>query len=243
MTNLPCCLDLHLKNPRHNWSYTKIAEYAVLYFNLSSARSVLCIGAHPDDIEIGCGGSILTLLASKPNLRLDWVVMGCSPQRKAEAMDAFHAWCKGHDNCFAHIFDFADTIFPSQIVEIKRVMRSLAETVQPDLIFTHRREDLHQDHRTLSEVTWNTFRQHLIFEYEIPKYEGDLGNPNVYVPLTTDLAQQKMDLLMRHFPSQQEKPWFERETFEAIMRIRGIESKSASGLAEAFHGRKIWLTT
>ena len=215
----------------------------LLYFNLSTARSVLCIGAHPDDIEIGCGGTILSLLASNPNLRLDWVVMGCNPERKTEALDAFQAWCQGHETRFVHIFEFTDTFFPSQIAEIKRAMHSLADTIQPDIIFTHRREDLHQDHRTLSEVTWNTFRKHLILEYEIPKYEGDLGNPNVFVPLTTELAQQKIDLLMRHFPSQQDKPWFVRPTFESIMRIRGIESKSASGLAEAFHGRKIWLAT
>ena len=214
-----------------------------MYFDLSTAKSVLCIGAHADDIEIGCGGTMLGLLSGNPDLRVDWVVMGCNPQRKAEALAAFEAWCQGRQNCFVHLFDFEDTLFPAQIVEIKRAMHGLAESINPDVIFTHRREDFHQDHRTLSEVTWNTFRSHLILEYEIPKYDGDLGNPNVFVPLSAQQASQKTDLLLNHFPSQQGKPWFNREMFNAIMRLRGMESKSASGLAEAFHARKIWLAT
>ncbi len=214
-----------------------------MYFDLSAAQSVLCIGAHPDDIEIGCGGTILSLLARNPNLRVDWAVFGCNAHRKAEAMDAFQAWCGESKYCFAHLFEFEDTLFPSQIVAIKKAMHGISDLVQPDLVFTHRREDLHQDHRTLAEVTWNTFRSHLILEYEIPKYEGDLGNPNVFAPLTEAHASRKIDLLLSHFASQQGKPWFDRETFQAIMRIRGVESKSESGFAEAFHGRKIWLAT
>ena len=214
-----------------------------MFFSLVAARTVLCIGAHPDDIEIGCGGTILGLLKSNPNLCVDWVVMGCNAERNIEAREAFQAWCDGHPNCRIHLFDFEDTLFPSRIVEIKQAIHKLAETVRPDVIFTHRREDLHQDHRTLSEVTWNTFRKNLILEYEIPKYEGDLGNPNVFVPLAYEVAKQKIDLLMEHFPSQQSKPWFSKETFEAMMRIRGLESKAESGFAEAFHGRKIWLAT
>ena len=214
-----------------------------MYFDLAAARSVLCIGAHPDDIEIGCGGTILGLLKSNPSLRLDWVVMGCNPAREVEARAAFHAWSNGHDNCHVHLFDFEDTSFPSRIVEIKQTMHKLAETIKPEVIFTHRREDLHQDHRTLSEVTWNTFRQNLILEYEILKYEGDLGNPNVFVPLANEIAKKKIDLLMTHFPSQQRKSWYCKDTLEAIMRIRGMESKAPSGFAEAFHGRKLWLST
>lgn len=214
-----------------------------MHFDLSVVKSVLCIGAHPDDIEIGCGGTILSLLSRIPDLRVDWAVFSSNSQRKAEALQAFHAWCGGNTNCVPHLFDFEDTLFPSQIVAIKKEMHRLSERVQPDIIFTHRREDLHQDHRTLAEVSWNTFRSHLILEYEIPKYEGDLGNPNVFAPLSAAHASQKIDLLLNHFASQQGKPWFDRETFQAIMRLRGVESKSASGFAEAFHGRKIWLAT
>lgn len=212
-----------------------------MFFDLSKARSVLCIGAHPDDIEIGCGGTLLALLASNPELTLDWVVMGCNELRKAEAQAAFESWTKGCQNCRSHLFEFEDTLFPSQIVDIKKAMHNLSETIQPDLIFTHRREDFHQDHRTLAEVTWNTFRSHLILEYEIAKYEGDLGNPNVFVPLSNEIAIKKSEMLMKHFPTQQTKPWYSSQTFEAIMRLRGVESKSDSGFAEAFHGRKLWL--
>lgn len=218
-------------------------ELTTLFFDVSQVRSVLCFGAHPDDIEIGCGGTVFALLESNPNLKLDWVVLGCNELRKAEAQAAFEAWTNGRKNCDSHLFDFEDTLFPSQIVDIKRVMHSLSESIHPDIIFTHRREDLHQDHRTLAEVTWNTFRGHLILEYEIAKYEGDLGNPNVFVPLTKEIATKKSELLMNLFPTQQTKPWYSRETFEAIMRLRGVEAKSASGFAEAFHGRKIWLQT
>lgn len=212
-----------------------------MFFDVSKARSVLCIGAHPDDIEIGCGGTLLALLASNPELKLDWVVMGCNELRKAEAQAAFESWTKGCTNCRSHLFEFEDTLFPSQIVDIKKAMHKLSETIQPDLVFTHRREDFHQDHRTLAEVTWNTFRSHLILEYEIAKYEGDLGNPNVFVPLSNEIAIKKSEMLMKHFPTQQTKPWYSSQTFEAIMRLRGVESKSDSGFAEAFHGRKLWL--
>ena len=218
-------------------------EPATLFFNLAALQSVLCIGAHPDDIEIGCGGTLLSLLKNNPRLRLDWVVMGCNAERNVEANEAFQAWSDGRDNCHIHLFDFEDTLFPSHITDIRKELHKLSGTINPDLIFTHRREDLHQDHRTLAEVTWNAFRQHLILEYEIPKYEGDLGNPNVFMPLDREIAEQKVALLMTHFPSQQLKPWYRKETFEAIMRIRGLESKAESGFAEAFHGRKILLAT
>ena len=214
-----------------------------MHFDLSAVKSVLCIGAHPDDIEIGCGGTILSLLERNPSLRVDWAVFGCNSQRKVEAKHAFDAWCNGNENCVAHLYDFEDTLFPSQIVAIKKAMHRISETVHPDIVFTHRREDLHQDHRTLAEVTWNTFRNHLVLEYEIPKYEGDLGNPNVFAPLSKEHASKKVDLILNHFASQQGKPWFDRETFQAIMRLRGVESKSESGFAEAFHGRKVWLAT
>ncbi len=212
-----------------------------MFFDLSKANSILCIGAHPDDIEIGCGGTVLALLDNNPDLRLDWVVLGCNQLRKAEAQAAFEAWTNGRANCVSHFYDFEDTLFPSQIVDIKRAMHKLSESIHPDVIFTHRREDYHQDHRTLAEVTWNTFRGHLILEYEIAKYEGDLGNPNVFVSLTDEIALKKTEMLMNLFPTQQTKPWYNSGAFQSIMRLRGIEAKSASGFAEAFHGRKIWL--
>ena len=212
-----------------------------MFFDFSKTKSVLCIGAHPDDIEIGCGGTVLALLENNPDLKLDWVVLGCNELRKVEAQAAFESWTNRRDNCALHLFDFEDTLFPSQIVDIKRAMHKLSESIQPDIIFTHRREDFHQDHRTLAEVTWNTFRGHLILEYEIAKFEGDLGNPNVFVSLTDKIALKKTEMLMNLFPTQQTKPWYSSETFQAIMRLRGMEAKSASGFAEAFHGRKIWL--
>ncbi|MEQ1826358.1 MAG: PIG-L deacetylase family protein [Pirellula sp.] len=212
-----------------------------MFFDLSGVRALVCIGAHPDDIEIGCGGTILSLLETNPEIRIDWVVVGCNGPRKQEAIEAFHGWCRNATNCSVHTFEFQDTLFPSQQVEIKRAIHAIAESSNPDIVFTHRLEDRHQDHRTLSELTWNAFRNHLILEYEIPKYEGDLGNPNVFIPLADKVAHKKIDLLTRFFPSQHGKPWFDAETFRALMHIRGVESKSASGYSEAFHARKIWL--
>jgi LmbE family N-acetylglucosaminyl deacetylase len=214
-----------------------------MHFELMRARSVLCLGAHPDDIEIGCGGTLLSMLKANPDLKVDWAVFSCNGPRLQEAKGAFQAWCQGAKNCSLHLFEFHDTMFPSQWPEIKQAVHTLGNSLQPDLIFTHRREDVHQDHRTLCEVTWNAFRNHTILEYEIPKYEGDLGNPNVYVPLTSEIASSKVELLLRLFNSQQDKPWYDAETFRALMRIRGVESKAESGFSEAFHARKIWLST
>jgi LmbE family N-acetylglucosaminyl deacetylase len=212
-----------------------------MYFDLSHVQSLLCIGAHPDDIEIGCGGTLLTMFESNPEIQVDWVVVGCNGSRKQEALNAFRAYCGDARNCRVHLFEFEDTLFPSQQIEIKAAIHQLTKQCDPDLVFTHRREDLHQDHRVLAELTWNAFRNHCILEYEIPKYEGDLGQPNVFVPLEAYLVRRKVDLLWQSFPTQRDKPWFDEETFRSLMRIRGIESKSPSGYAEAFHGRKILL--
>jgi LmbE family N-acetylglucosaminyl deacetylase len=181
-------------------------------------------------------------LARNPKLRLDWIVVGCNEQRLAEAKCAAAAWC-GEADVTIHAWEFQDTLFPSQMASIKESIHALSKSIQPDIVFTHRREDLHQDHRTLAEITWNAFRDHLILEYEIPKYEGDLGNPNTFMPLSKDVAERKMDLLMHLFPSQQNKPWYGRETFRAMMILRGLECKSPSGYAEAFHARKVLLGT
>jgi LmbE family N-acetylglucosaminyl deacetylase len=202
-------------------------------------QSVLCIGAHPDDIEIGCGGTMLELASKNPDLRMDWIVFGCTPAREIEARSSFHRWFGNSPSRTIHTHFFSDTLFPSQRSEIKEQFRLHASNISPDVIFTHRREDLHQDHRLLAELTWQTFRSHLILEYEIPKYEGDLGNPNVFFPLKAETVQTKIQYLLDEFPTQREKPWFDRETFQAMMRIRGLESRAESGFAEAFHARKI----
>ena len=210
-----------------------------MQLKFSNLQSILCIGAHPDDIEIGCGGTVLELASRTPNLKIDWVVFGCNSVREIEARTSFLRWSKSSSHWSLHLHSFPDTLFPSQLVAIKEQFRMLATRVSPDVIFTHRREDLHQDHRLLAELTWQTFRSHHILEYEIPKYEGDLGSPNVFIPLHSETVETKIRYLMEEFPSQREKPWFDRDTFQSIMRIRGLESRAESGFSEAFHARKI----
>lgn len=210
-----------------------------MQLEFSNLHSVLCIGAHPDDIEIGCGGTLLELMSRNPAARMDWIVFGCNRVREIEAISSFRRWFGNSPSRTIHTHFFSDTLFPSQQSEIKEQFRILSSSISPDVIFTHRREDMHQDHRLLAELTWQTFRSHLILEYEIPKYEGDLGNPNVFFPLKAETVQSKIQYLLDEFPTQREKPWFDRETFQAMMRIRGLESRAESGFAEAFHARKI----
>ena len=206
--------------------------------SLEPVQSILCLGAHSDDIEIGCGGTILSLLERNPELKMDWVVFSAAGKRGEEARASFEAWIGSAPNCNLHLFDFEDTLFPIQLAKLKRTLSDLSKIIEPDLIFTHRLEDAHQDHRTVAEITWNAFRNHWILEYEIPKYEGDLGRPNVYIPLSTSVAEQKLSLLMREFESQQTKPWFARQTFQSLLNLRSIECRAESGYAEAFHCRK-----
>lgn len=201
-------------------------------------KTVLCLGAHCDDIEIGCGGAILRLVQDHPLVRVYWVVLSSDPLRAAEARrsaDVFLLHAAGKD---VLIKEFRNGYFPSVGAEIKDCFEELKDTIRPDVIFTHCRNDLHQDHRIVSELTWNTFRDHLILEYEIPKYDGDLGTPNLYVPLPEDFWRKKIATLLECFPSQRDKHWFTPETFAALMRLRGIESNSRSGYAEAFYCRK-----
>ncbi|CAG0939165.1 hypothetical protein GPROT2_00579 [Gammaproteobacteria bacterium] len=202
-------------------------------------RRLLCIGAHCDDIEIGCGGTVLALLAANPRLVVHWVVFSSGAVRAAEARASAAAFL-GAGPHQVIIKDFRNSYFPSETAAIKPFFEEL-KAVEPDLVLTHHRGDFHQDHRVLGELTWNSFRNHLVLEYEIPKYDGDLGRPNVFVPLDDALRLRKVELILRHFPSQQDKQWWSAETFNALMRLRGIECNAPDGHAEAFHGPKISL--
>ena len=204
-------------------------------------KTVLCLGAHCDDIEIGCGGAILRLVRDYPLLHVNWVVFSSDSRRAAEARrsaDAFLQHAAGRD---VLIKEFRNGYFPAAGADIKDFFEEIKASIRPDVIFTHYRNDLHQDHRLISELTWNTFRNHVILEYEIPKYDGDMGTPNVYLPLPEALWRRKITTLMECFPSQREKPWFTPETFAALMRLRGVESNADGGYAEAFYGRKLVL--
>jgi len=201
---------------------------------------VLCLGAHSDDIEIGCGGTLLQFKKTYQNLRFHWVVFCAAGARGREAAKAAELFTVGSEKKVV-LKEFRDGFLPYTGAAVKECFEEMKPQVDPDLIFTHWQGDAHQDHRLISELTWNTFRNHLILEYEIPKYDGDLGRPNVFVPLEKDLREQKVGHLFDAFTSQQTKPWFDRETFLGLMRIRGMESNSPTGYAEAFYARKLIL--
>ncbi len=202
---------------------------------------VLCMGAHADDIEIGCGGTILRLLSDHSNLEFCWVVFSATPERKREARKSASAFLKGARQKTLMVKNFRNSFFPFQGSEIKEYFEELKGEISPHLIFTHYRNDLHQDHRAICELTWNTFRNHLILEYEIPKYDGDLGSPNCFVHLDDSTCRQKIRYLLSAFRSQKEKQWFGEETFRSLMRLRGIESNAPERYAEAFYCRKLVL--
>jgi LmbE family N-acetylglucosaminyl deacetylase len=219
----------------------------MLGFPLSTAAgnslSALCLGAHADDIEIGCGGTILRLLQTFPSARFHWVVFSSNSIRRNEALRSANLFLKGAKSKQIAVRSYRDGFFPYQGARIKEEFERLKKRFNPDLIFTHYRKDLHQDHRLLNELTWNTFRNHLILEYEIPKYDGDLGSPNVFVPLEESVCKRKAELLDQAFRSQRTKHWFSEGTFFSLMRLRGVEANSPSRFAEAFYGRKVslWL--
>lgn len=212
-------------------------------FNLEKGKNlrVLCLGAHSDDIEIGCGGTILRLIREYPDCRIHWVVFSALGPRKAEAEHGAASFAGPRNLDAVGLNEFQDGFMPYQGAEIKAVFEGLKKHPAPDLIFTHTRKDAHQDHRTLCELTWNTFRNHFILEYEIPKYDGDLGQPNAYVPLTEEDCASKVHHLIETFQTQRSKRWFEESTFLSLMRLRGMESNAASGYAEAFYCRKLLL--
>lgn len=202
---------------------------------------ILCIGAHSDDIEIGCGGTILRLLEDYPDCRFYWVVFSAEGVRADEAQRAAELFAARRIVGGPRLHSFKDGFFPYMGAQIKEDFEKLKQEVSPDLIFTTSRGDSHQDHRLLGELTWNTFRDHLILEYEIPKYDGDLGSPSVFVPLTKETCDRKVEYLMSAFQSQHPKRWFEPDTFRALLRLRGMECNAPNGYAEAFYSRKIVL--
>ena len=204
-------------------------------------RQILVIGSHSDDIEIGCGATLLALTRAQPDLAVTWVVLGAQGVRADEAKASGAAFLEsaGHSDVIVH--GFRDGFFPYVGAEIKDVFEDLKARIEPDIIFTHTRHDLHQDHRLVCELTWNTWRDHLIVEYEIPKYDGDLATPNVFVSVPEELAREKADLIVRAFESQGGKHWFDAELFLGLMRVRGMEGRSPSGYAEAFTCRKLGL--
>ena len=217
----------------------------MIHLNLDSvpsgALTVLCLGCHSDDIEIGCGGTILRLREQYPGCVFHWVVFSAAGVREAEARRAAELFAGENRREPAILKQFPDGLMPSAGGEIKAVFEELKKTISPDLIFTHNRKDAHQDHRLIAELTWQTFRNHLILEYEIPKYDGDLGQPTVFVPLEDAVCQKKVRYIVETFQSQHSKRWFEESTFLALMRLRGMECNAPSGYAEAFYGRKIVL--
>ncbi|MDV2992289.1 MAG: hypothetical protein N4J56_001943 [Chroococcidiopsis sp. SAG 2025] len=204
-----------------------------------SHYNILCLGAHCDDIEIGCGGTILKLIEKYQNLAFYWVIFSSNSQREKEAYESAKQFLKGAEIKKIAIANFRDGFLPFIAIEVKELFESLKQEFQPDLILTHYRNDIHQDHRLISDLTWNTFRNHLILEYEIPKYDGDLGIPNFFVHLEPTICQHKTHLILSSFQSQIEKQWFTEETFLSILRIRGIESNAPEKYAEAFYCRKV----
>ena len=201
--------------------------------------SVLCLGAHSDDIEIGCGGTVLRLIEQDPHISFHWVVFSGHGLRKEEAMRSGNAFLEPVKDKKIIVKEFRDGYFPYIGAEIKEYFEQLKRELSPDLIFTHYRDDLHQDHRLINELTWNTFRDHLILEYEVPKFDGDLGVPNFFVHLDEATSRRKIDAILAHFQSQSSRSWFTEETFSSLMRLRGLEARAPQGCAEAFYGRKI----
>ena len=203
--------------------------------------SVLCIGAHSDDIEIGAGGAILHWIASGVRLEAHWCVLSAAGARTAEAQASAAAFLTGAASAKVELAAFKDSFFPYQGGELKDWFAGLKSRVNPDIILTHRRDDAHQDHREVSQLTWNAFRNHLILEYEIPKWDGDLGQPNGYIPLEAKVVERKIELLITHFGTQRSKDWFDAETFRGLGRLRGVECRAPEGYAEAFMLRKLRL--
>ena len=208
---------------------------------VGSAYRLLCLGAHSDDIEIGCGGTVLTLLDRYPNAEVRWVVFSSNEERAFEARNSAAAFLARAREKQVLVKNYRDGFFPFVGGQIKDDFEELKREFVPDLVFTHFRDDRHQDHRLISDLTWNTFRNQLILEYEIPKYDGDLGQPNFFVPLDEAVCSRKIQNIVASFRSQSQKQWFDEQTFLAILRLRGMEANSPTRHAEAFYCRKVVL--
>jgi LmbE family N-acetylglucosaminyl deacetylase len=202
---------------------------------------ILCLGSHSDDLEIGCGGTLLKLIAARKDVTVHWVVFSADEQRAAEARASAARILEGAQQ-HVEVKGFRDGFFPYVGYDVKQYFEELKRRCSPDLIFTHYREDRHQDHRLISDLTWNTFRDHLILEYEIPKYDGDLGSPNFFVHLDEDQCRRKVRCIIDSFQTQQNRQWFTEDTFLSLLRLRGIESAAPGGYAEAFFCRKAVFT-
>ncbi len=201
--------------------------------------SVLCLGAHSDDIEIGAGATLLDMIARGIRLDVQWCVLSGAGEREREARASAADFLSDAAEAKIEIMNFKDGFFPQQGTEIKSWFEELKTRVNPDIILTQHRDDEHQDHREVSRLTWNTFRDHCILEYEVPKWDGDMGRPNVYVSIPADVLKRKIDLLMAHFGSQRSKHWFSPEVFRGLARLRGMECCAAENYAEAFFARKL----
>jgi len=209
--------------------------------NSGSEYRVLCLGSHSDDIEIGCGGTILRFLSQYRNAIVHWVVLSSDPARAEEARNSADTFLCAAKSKQVVIKDFKDGFFPYCGGEIKSYFEQLKREVDPDVIFTHYRYDLHQDHRLVCELTWNTWRNHPIVEYEVAKYDGDFGTPNLFVELDEMLCRKKVQCIIENFRSQQGKHWFSEETLFSVLRLRGMECRASTHYAEAFYSRKLVL--
>jgi len=205
----------------------------------NESPKILCLGAHSDDIEIGCGGTILNICSQNLKSEIHWIVFSASKERKKEAISSANNFLVSIEKKNIIVHDFKENYFPYNASTIKESFDDLGRNFNPDLIFTHHRSDLHQDHKLIYDLTLNTFRNHLVLEYEIPKYDGDLGSPYIFSSLEEKILDTKIKYINENFQTQKNKPWFSDETFRALPRLRGIESRSPSGYAEAFHCRKM----
>lgn len=212
-----------------------------LKFAAAELKTALFLGAHCDDIEIGCGGTVLKLIGEHPDLNCYWVVFSSDARRAAEAQKSAQRFLRGARRKNVIVKEFRNSFFPYIGAEIKDYFEELRREISPDVIFTHTRFDLHQDHRVICELTWNTFRDHLILEYEIAKYDADLRSPNFFVSLTSEACQEKIATILDCFTSQKDKHWFTGETFVSLLRLRGIECNAKDGYAEGFYWRKLMI--
>jgi len=203
--------------------------------------SILCLGAHSDDIEIGLGATLLDLVENRIEIEVHWCVASAIGARGTEATKSAHDFLAGAAKTKLELAEFDDTYFPAQSREIKEWLLGIRHTFRPDIVFTHRGDDAHQDHREISALTWNVFRDHMILEYEIPKWDGDLGRPNLYKPVSKLAMERKVQILERHFSTQRSKDWFDAETFIGLARLRGMECRAPEKYAEAFVARKLVL--